>query len=147
MEEIRELLAITTKLRAKYGRKFTLDGKLVGDIGEVLAAQKYNIELLPESTSIHDAKEKGTGRLVQIKASMKDNFYFPHESKMPDYFLCVHIHEYGNITTRYNGSGKYVFDNLIDNKIKGDSTGYVFSTKKLIELNQSVDETDRIKIR
>lgn len=145
MEEIKKLLAITEMLREKYNRKFTLDGKLVGDIGEALAAQVYDIELLPESTKIYDARENGSDRMVQIKASMKDFFYFPHESKMPDYFLCILIHENGTLTERYNGTGKYVFDSLIKGKIKGDSTGYILSTKKLISLNKFVKKEERIR--
>jgi hypothetical protein len=60
MKEINELLVITQKLREKYkkyGRQFTLDGKLVGDIGEVLAAEKYGLDLLGENEPMHDAVE------------------------------------------------------------------------------------------
>lgn len=42
MQEIQQLLAITKLLRDNpkhQGRKFPLDGKLVGDIGEVLVAE------------------------------------------------------------------------------------------------------------
>jgi len=47
-------------------RKFTPDGHLVGSIGEVIAAQAFNLELLPMSYQGHDAKD-ASGRLVQIK--------------------------------------------------------------------------------
>ena len=147
MEEIKQLLVITEQLKQKYHRNFTLDGKLVGDIGEVLAAEVYALELLPESTPVHDAVETGTGRLVQIKASFKDSFYFPHENTMPDYFLCILINNDGTITERYNGKGIDVFNNLIKNKIKGDSTGYIISTKKLISLNERVLPVDKIAKR
>ena len=43
MKEISQILAITQSLRDKYahlGKQFTLDGKLVGDIGEVLVAER-----------------------------------------------------------------------------------------------------------
>ncbi len=40
MKEIKQILAITKKLKVKYGRNFLLDGKLVGDIAEVLAKEK-----------------------------------------------------------------------------------------------------------
>jgi len=36
MKEIKQLLEITQRLREQYKRGFTLDGKLVGDIGNVL---------------------------------------------------------------------------------------------------------------
>ncbi len=91
MQEIKQLLEITQKLRENpnhHGRKFSLDGKLVGDIGEVLCAAKYGLQLLSENAYKHDAKEIITGRLIQIKSSFKNNSYFPFgEDKTPDYFF------------------------------------------------------------
>lgn len=53
--KIRELFLIVKELEAAYpGRKFTLDGHLVGSIGEVFAAANYDIELYPASVPIHD---------------------------------------------------------------------------------------------
>jgi hypothetical protein len=43
MQEIKQLLEITQKLRTQYQRSFSLDGHLVDDIGEVLAAEKYGL--------------------------------------------------------------------------------------------------------
>ena len=47
-------------------RKFTLDGHLVGSIGEVVAAYAFGLELLRSSSRDHDAKSDD-GSLVQIK--------------------------------------------------------------------------------
>lgn len=69
MQEFQQLLALTKQLRDNpnhQGRKFSLDGKLIGDIGEVLAAEKYGLELLPENAFKQDAKEIITGKMVQI---------------------------------------------------------------------------------
>ena len=45
---IRRLYAIVADLETAFpGRKFTPDGPLVGSIGEVLAAHRYGLELLP----------------------------------------------------------------------------------------------------
>lgn len=147
MKEIKQLLKITQKLKTRHNRGFTLDGKLVGHIGEVLVAQEYNVMLLKEQSKVHDAVENETGRMVQIKSSFKDSFYFPHKSKIPDYIIFVHIEPDGSIVTRYNGPGQLVFDILIANRIKGDSTGYVLSTRKLMELFQSVPEDEKISLR
>ena len=88
MKEISDLLKITEELSKKYNRGFTLDGKLVGDIGEVLAAEKYGLELLPNNTAVHDAKEKDTKRLVQVKSSFNCTSYFPC-NHVPNYFLAI----------------------------------------------------------
>lgn len=106
MQEIKQLLSITKLLKEKYKRSFSLDGRLVGDIGEVLAAEKYGLELLSENTFRYDAKEIATSRMVQIKASFKNNSYFPFgENKLPDCFLSINILENGDIEELYNGPG------------------------------------------
>lgn len=151
MQEIQQLLAITKQLRdnPKYqGRKFSLDGKLVGDIGEVLAAEKYGLELLSENAYKHDAKEIATGRMVQIKASFKNNSYFPFgEDKIPDYFLAINILENGELEELFNGPGKYVFEHyIIKRNLKHyKETYYTLSKGFLKELNGSVDESEKIK--
>lgn len=45
---IRELYCVVNELETLFpGRNFTLDGHLVGSIGEVLAAHYYELDLLP----------------------------------------------------------------------------------------------------
>ena len=97
MQEIKQLLDITKKLREQYNRSFSLDGKLVGDIGEVLASKKYAIKLYDDKNiKDYDGEEEGTGRKVQIKASFHNNCYFPGKV-IPDYFLAVNIGEDGSL--------------------------------------------------
>lgn len=147
MKEIKELLAITKTLRGKYGRTFTLDGKLVGDIGEVLVAQEYGLELLPESSKIHDAIETSTNRKVQIKSSFKGYSYFPGEGKeIPDYFISVNITEEGNLEEMFNGPGEFIRkEYIIARKLK--STGeYSLSRGVLEKLNKKVERTNKIGV-
>lgn len=150
MKEISEFLKICNNLKEKYShhkRSFTLDGKLVGDIGEVLAAEKYGLELLKENHRTHDAIELKTNRHIQIKASFKNNFYFPSLNKpIPDYFICINILENGEITEIYNGPGDLVAYELIRKKNKKeDSTGYTLNTNDLIKLNDTVPDNEKIK--
>ena len=52
-ETIRELYAIVNQLERDYNkhdRRFTLDGHLLGSIGEVYAAERYGIELAKSSS-------------------------------------------------------------------------------------------------
>jgi hypothetical protein len=152
MQEIQQLLAITKQLRDNpkhQVRKFSLDGKLVGDIGEVLAAEKYGLELLSENAYKHDAKEIATGRMVQIKASFKNNSYFPFgEDKVPDYFLAINILENGELEELFNGPGKYIFEHyIIKRNLKHyKETYFTLSKGVLKELNMQVQEEDKIKI-
>lgn len=152
MEEIKQLLAITQKLKDKYihlNKQFSLDGKLVGDIGEVLAAEKYGLRLLEENAVTHDAEEITTGRMVQIKSTFKGNSYFPFgDDRIPEYFLSIMINEEGEISEIFNGPGRFVVDQYIlkENKKPSRNSYYTLAKGKLKELNNLVNEKDKIKI-
>lgn len=149
MQEILQLLAITKQLRSQYGRNFSLDGRLVGDIGEVLAAEKYGIKLYPENTPIHDGFEKATGRKVQIKASFRNYSYFPYcPTKLPEYFLSINILENGEVEELFNGPGHFIVEHYIQfrNLKHYKETYYTLSKGILRELNKKVPESDKIKI-
>lgn len=152
MKEIKELLKITGSLRNQYagdGRTFTLDGKLVGDIGEVLAKEKYDIELLPTTTPIHDAIENGTGRKVQIKATFKGGTYFPTDPAIqPEFFLSVIINEEGELEEQYNGPTAYLVKNYIEiSPLQGHNGEYQLAKGKLQALNQKVPIELKIRKR
>jgi len=53
-------------------RAFTIDGRLVGDVGEVIAALEYDVILHEVSRATHDATTPD-GRNVQIKATFKES--------------------------------------------------------------------------
>jgi len=58
-QHIQNLYTIVNELEKEFEehkRHFTPDGHLLGSLGEVIAALAYNLELLPSSTAIHDAK-------------------------------------------------------------------------------------------
>lgn len=146
-KEIITLLNITKTLREKYKRRFTLDGKLVGDIGEVLAAEKFNIELYPENTEKYDAFEIGTKRKIQIKSTMKGYFTFPYDH-VPDFFLAIEIKDDGKIKTIYNGPGDIIRKYIDDNNLKAYRNSYFSFTLPVIKkLNNLVKEKDVIQKR
>lgn len=60
-------------LQAEFAhRRFTIDGRLVGDIGEIIAAAEFDIELDDVSRAVHDGRMPD-GRGVQIKATFQDH--------------------------------------------------------------------------
>ncbi|MEP2025410.1 hypothetical protein [Reichenbachiella sp.] len=148
MKEIKELLSITQKLRDKYnGKQFTLDGKLVGDIGEVLAAQKYGLELYGENEPVHDGYEISTGRKVQIKSSFKGNSYFPYK-QVPEFFLSLIITEDGKLEELFNGPGQFIVDHYIKtNNLKGFRKNYYTLAPGILrKLNTDVPQKEKINI-
>ena len=65
-------------LEATYeGRKFTLDGHLLGSIGEVVARQELGLELYGMSRKGHDGICKTRGE-VQIKITAKESIAMRH---------------------------------------------------------------------
>jgi hypothetical protein len=70
--QVQKLIDIVRQLEWDFpGRHFTLDGHLVGSIGEVMAAYYYGIELYTTSAVAHDGEING--KKVQIKISKQDN--------------------------------------------------------------------------
>ena len=68
---IAQLVAAQNKPREHYrsaGLKFTLDGNLVGDIGEAVAAELFGIKLVPANGTGIDGHTPD-GRSVQVKAT------------------------------------------------------------------------------
>lgn len=68
-ELVDELHAIVEELEAMHpGRKFPLDGHLVGSIGEAAAEVMFDVTLAPACSAGHDAVA-ADGRKVEIKAT------------------------------------------------------------------------------
>lgn len=109
MPRIREMFRISSELEETFpGRKFTLDGHLVGSIGEVLAAYHYDLELLPASAQRHDAKALD-GRMVQIKATQGTGHVALRSE--PEHLIVLRINsESGEAREVYNGPGAPVWE-------------------------------------
>lgn len=106
IEEIPQLVGslynTVARLEALFpGRKFTLDGHLVGSIGEVLAAHRYGLTLLPASAERHDATASDN-RLVQIKATQARNVGLRSE---PEHLIVLKLASDGTASEVYNGPG------------------------------------------
>ena len=104
---IRDLYAIKNTLEEQYpGRKFSLDGHLVGSIGEVLVAEAYGIDLYPTGTETHDGKAPD-GREVQIKATQIDRVSIYSK---PQHLIVIKILQDGSWEEIYNGPGELAWE-------------------------------------
>ena len=106
-QNVQHLLHIVHSLEQTFkGRHFTLDGHLVGSIGEVLASYHYGIRLYEASTAIHDG-EVLDGRKVQIKMTQGDTIVI---SEQPDYLIALYMdRKTGEVQEIYNGPGEILF--------------------------------------
>lgn len=57
---------------ARYGLRFTLDGRLLGDIAEAVALEHFDLLAPPKRTKGVDAVERRTGTYVQVKCSARN---------------------------------------------------------------------------
>ncbi|GBF18027.1 MULTISPECIES: DUF6998 domain-containing protein [Arenibacter] len=146
MKEIQELLDITASLKERYKGKldFSLDGRLVGDIGEALVSEKFDIELYGKNEHRYDGFHRPTNKKVQIKASMAYNFSYPHNIDL-EHFIAVHLEPDGTLEVLYNGPGEYINKFLKDNNRKSYRDIWTTITANhLRELDRKLKHSDRL---
>ena len=126
------------------GRKFTIDGRLVGDVGGLFAARDFDITLDRRSRARHDAVTNTCGRDVQIKATFKDHLSF---GKEPVLYLGLKLERDGTYEVIFNGPG-HVLSKAFERR-KGCGEKLIsFPIKKLQELNKTlVAPENRVPLR
>ena len=131
------IAAMISKMENNFpDRHFTMDGHLVGSIGECMAAYHYNIELAPSSQKNYDGTKDGIE--IQIKTTQKNTVLI---SSKPEHLIVLRLLEDGQVVEVFNGPGEIVWNETG----KKDKHGYYhFTVKKLLELNQQVPEDGRI---
>lgn len=146
MKEIQRLLDITTSLKKQYEGKldFSLDGRLVGDIGEALVSEKFDIELYGKNEHTYDGFHRTNGKKVQIKASMAYNFSYPYDIDL-EHYIAVHIKPSGKLEVLYNGPGKYINKFLKDRKRKSYRNIWTTITANhLKQLNVNLKKSEQL---
>jgi hypothetical protein len=144
-DAVKQLLQIVEQLRRTYPKKrFTLDGRLIGDLGETLAEGEYEIEIYDSQRPHYDARMYD-GRQIQIKATMQNSLTFPADH-VPDYYLGIRIHPDGTFTEVFNGPGAIAVK-AIENRKAPKTNLHSVSINALEILNKRVRESDRIPRR
>jgi hypothetical protein len=85
--------------RVSPWRTFSLEGHLVGSIGEVVAAYIFDLDLNPSSTLGHDARS-ADGRNVEIKRTQGGGVALPHE---PEHLIVLHCPKGGPMRSIFDG--------------------------------------------
>ena len=135
---IRELYHVVSALETLFpGRHFTLDGHLVGSIGEVLAAHYYELKLLPASAIGHDATTQD-GVCVQIKATQKSKVGIRSE---PQHLIVLGLTSAGANEEIFNGPGKLAWDAAGKMQKNGQR---MISRSKLVGLMVKVKADERL---
>ncbi|MDR6711250.1 hypothetical protein J2W83_000840 [Pseudomonas hunanensis] len=139
------LFGAVAQLQQVYpGKPFTLDGRLVGDIGEVVASLAYQLTLNEGLTKHHDAV-CNAGRNVQIKTTFGTTLTFPVHH-VPDYYLGIRMNRDGTFEEVYNGPGHLIHAQLAGRRPTrtGLHGGLMAMLKRI---NATVPDSDRIPRR
>ena len=140
---LKSIFAGIEQLREAFpGKAFTIDGRLVGDIGEVIAALEYDIELYEVQQADYDG-ETSDGRKVQVKATFKDSLTF---KTVPDYYLGFKLYKDGHHEEIFNGPGQIIFERYKHRKGIGEEL-LSFPLNELKRLSDNVPESEKIQQR
>src|SRR6516164_3038835 len=102
-DPISALLKMVKQLEKDYQgyehKNFRLEGRLIGDIGEILVAVAYDITLndkIMEAYASHYSGHDGQKRPVQIKATMHGDFFVMADPQGNNgQYLAIEIDEHG----------------------------------------------------
>lgn len=144
-QAVKDFVKAHRRLRTHYedtGLSFTLDGKLVGDIAEVLAAQLFGLVLCRQRIAGVDCHTT-EGKSVQVKAtglSRKGPAFTPGEGRA-DYLLFLRL-DFDNATgtVAYNGPEEPV-RRLLPVGFTGTKR---VSLARILKADAAVAESDRL---
>ena len=141
----RSHLASSSKKGDRQGMTFALDGRLVGDIGELIAAEAFHLELLGTRTKNIDAvTTAGPSKKVQVKTTFRpDSLSIKHAS---DYFIGLQLRDDGRFRVVYNGPAKRVMDYLRAPKAHGHA-GRRYASKRLEPITLGAWATLNLAVR
>jgi len=137
-------LAMCKHFRAS-GLRFTLDGKLVGDIAEVLVAEHYEIDLCERRTPGVDGHARD-GRSVQIKSTISPRAgpAFTPGLGVSDHMIFVWINFPGSqAKVLYNGPEANVRALLPANDWSGTRR---ISLNRVLRVDATIADGDRLLV-
>ena len=138
--ELEKLYMASARLGEMFpGRSFTLDGHLVGSIGEVVAAYMFDLDLNPASTQGHDAVARD-GRAVEIKLTQGVGVAIRHE---PDHLIVLHRPRGGPVRVVFNGPGDVAWNRAGAMQTNGQRP---IRLSTLSALDAQLDEVARLQL-
>ena len=128
---IRQFYALTTKLDKLFPkRSFIPDGHVVESLCEVLAAQAFDLELLPASSKVHNARTKDRSVMVQIKAAQGETLVLRND-QIPQHLLVLKISALGMPELIFNGPGIVAYSTVGKQPANGQRTVRLNTLRKI----------------
>lgn len=123
------------------GLSFTLDGKLVGDIGEAIARHDFGLQQLPAGTPRHDFCSRD-GRSVQVKTTQAtkgaSGVGLGLTKQSFEHLLVIQITEDGGYGILFDGPGRYI------DAARKHKKSPSLSVNQLERLNSHVADAERL---
>ena len=141
-EALKQLYSARNALRNHFpSLPFTLDGRMVGDVGEAIATTRWGLTPLPSNSKTHDVTTP-SGLKVQIKTTQQTQngkgVGLGLDKRSFDHLVIIQIHEDATFNVLYDGPGSYV-----DQKRNGKKSASL-TVKQLRELNSEVLANEKI---
>lgn len=128
---IRQFCALTSELDRLFPkRSFSPDGHVVESLCEVLAAQTFDLELLPASSKIHNARTRDKSMLVQIKSTQGETVIL-RSDQVPQHLLVMKLSDGGIPDLIYNGPGILAYSTLGKQPSNGQRTVRLNTLRKI----------------
>lgn len=123
---------------------FTIDGKMLGDLGELVACLEFGLTPLPTNTPGIDAKTRDNEN-VEIKATAGENVWIPARNKAgangPKHVVVVKFNSDGNWTCPFHGELEALWD--IDESI-GKHQTLAFGIGRLVKIQSKLLEAQAL---
>ncbi len=120
------------------GRKFTPDGRFVGDIGEIIAQLDYCLELTEKSQPLYDAVSLDNGTKIQIKTTFQNQLGFMKAYADNNiHYLGFKVNQDGSYEEIFNGPASVILEECKENKRICDGRLVSLSVSRLRKLSES----------
>ena len=144
MKEKQAIYRAVRSLTKRFGETFTPAGVLVGALGEVLAEEKYDLELLPPKAQPFEAVDS-LGRNVLIRCNQRNSTSIKKAAPW-QMLLVLKLLPDGTIEEVFNGAALVAYQSTGGRK--KSASGFVsVSHRKLRKLMESVPKSKRIAMR
>jgi hypothetical protein len=145
---IQELYKTQKTLQDLFQLPFTLDGKIVGDIGEAIVMQTFGLSRHPENTKTHDLRSPDQRMNIQVKTTQNKGrshtVGMGWTTEIPDHLFVLEINRDGSYVVVFDGPGTHI-KKFRQEHPKRKSLD--MSTNHLRDLNSKVRETERLSAR
>ena len=139
-ELISQYYCLTNELERLFPkRSFTPASHVVESFCEVLAAKDFDLELLPASSKVHNARTRDKSKMVQVKAVQADSVVF-RSDQVPEHLLVMRLSDEGVPELIYNGPGILAYEKPGRQPANGQRTVRLSTLRKI-----QVPEQERLK--